>query len=436
MKNLISFAISILILIISINGFAQDIIPFTSEYWEIENADYEPKEMELITLYGKSCLHLPSKHKAYLKKDTPDNFRLEMDIAGVVMPGLGFRAIDKRNYEYIYLRIMSNSKEDAIQYFPVFNGSFSWQLYNYPNYEKSASFPVRYLFTNPWDPKKTISGQKNKFVKEIFQKSGIAIGDSLGVMDTDSVNWLAVDYDNLRVYNIKGTSDSLKVFNQLEWIHIKLEVAGNKAKFYVEDMNSPKMVINPLKLDSNSGFLLIRNYMVESYFANVTIDEIDVHDNSDSVERDDKDALSEYLSEWLISDKFDKNDQNIKAQIDSVKTSTKRWRPIKSESTGLINLSRYFEETKGSALLKTKIHSPIEKTVEMLFDYSEHLVISLNSEIIFSNSLQMGDNGGRVMDGDQKIKLNLKEGKNELIFLLTSDAYKENWGVIAKIAEI
>ena len=47
----------------------------------------------------------------------------------------------------------------------------------------------------------------------------------------------------------------------------------------------------------------------------------------------------------------------------------------------------------------------------------------------------MGDNGGRVMDGDHKIELNLNKGNNEIVFVLTSDAYKENWGMIAKLSE-
>lgn len=434
MKNLKSFIMSAFILIFSINGFAQKIIPFTSDYWEIENAENETEEIELTSLYGKECLHLPAKYTAFLKNDTFENFRLEMDVAGVVMPGLGFRAIDKRNYEYIYLRIMSNNKGDALQYFPVFNGSFSWQLYNYPDFEKPASFPVKYLFASLKDSGKTINGQNNEYVKEIFQKNGTTLGDSLGVMETDSVNWLVVDYNNLRIYNIKGNTDSLKVYNQLEWIHIKLEVAGNKATLYIEDMNSPKMVINPLKHNNKSGFLLLRNYMVESYFTNVTIEKIEILD--ESLEIEVKDAPDEYLSEWVISDRFKRNDQNIQEQIDSVKTSTKQWRSIKSEPGGLVNMSRYFEETKGSVLLKTNINSPADKEVDLLFDYSEHLVISLNSEIIFSNSLQMGDNGGRVINGDQKINIKLNKGDNEVLFVLTADAYKENWGMIAKIPEI
>ncbi len=432
MKNLKTLTLSTLILISSISVFAQNTIPFTPEYWEIENAENEPQEIKLTTLYGTDCLHLAARHFAFLKDSTLDNFRLEMDIAGIVMPGLGFRAIDKRNYEYIYLRIMSNNKGDALQYFPVFNGGFSWQLYNYPDFETSASFPVKYLFTSYVDSDKTFDEQNNEYVKEIFQKNGTALGDSLGVMKTDSANWMVVDYEKLRIYEIKGYPDSLAVYSQLEWIHIKLEVAGNQAKLYVEDMNSPKMVIHELKHTNVSGFLLLRNYMVESYFANVTIEEIDSQDNSF---KNKDETPAEYISEWVISDKFKRKDQDLEAQIDSVKTTTKNWRPVNSESSGLINMSRYFEETKGTVLMKTSINSPTEKNVEMQFDFSEHLVISLNSKVIFSNSLPMGDNSGRVIVGDQKINLSLKKGNNELVFVLSSDAYKENWGVIAKLSD-
>ena len=69
-----------------------------------------------------------------------------------------------------------------------------------------------------------------------------------------------------------------------------------------------------------------------------------------------------------------------------------------SEPDGLINMSKYFELTEGTAILRTTIESPVDQQVDFIFDYSEHLAISLNSEIIFSESLRMNDNGGRVMD--------------------------------------
>jgi hypothetical protein len=41
---------------------------------------------------------------------------------------------------------------------------------------------------------------------------------------------------------------------------------------------------------------------------------------------------------------------------------------------------------------------------------------------------------GRVMDGDEEIDLELKKGTNGLLFVLTSDECKQNWGMIARIS--
>jgi hypothetical protein len=145
---------------------------------------------------------------------------------------------------------------------------------------------------------------------------------------------------------------------------------------------------------------------------------------------------SEYLSEWALSGKFSRNDENLAEQIDSVKSHTDQWVPILSEPDGLINMSKYFELTEGTAILRTTIESPVDQQVDLIFDYSEHLAISLNSEIIFSESLRMNDNGGRVMDGDEGIDLELHKGTNELLFVLTADTYRQNWGMIAKIGSL
>ncbi len=68
----------------------------------------------------------------------------------------------------------------------------------------------------------------------------------------------------------------------------------------------------------------------------------------------------------------------------------------------------------------------------MNFDYANHLIIVLNSEIIFNKGLNP-ENEGRVFENDTEIELNLAKGKNDLIFVVTADEYKQNWGFIAKL---
>ena len=116
-------------------------LPLSSQYWKIINNDNnEEIDFQTVQFKGKEAIHLKRHQISLLKKGDYDNFVIEMDIAGASMPGIGFRAKDLWNYEYVYCRIFSSNKQDALQYIPIYNGAQSWQLYNYPTYESSAEF--------------------------------------------------------------------------------------------------------------------------------------------------------------------------------------------------------------------------------------------------------------------------------------------------------
>src|SRR4051812_15421032 len=59
------------------------------------------------TIYqDKACVKLDGKALAGIWNKTIalKNFRLELDIAGTVMPGIGFHAKDEQNYQFLYFR--------------------------------------------------------------------------------------------------------------------------------------------------------------------------------------------------------------------------------------------------------------------------------------------------------------------------------------------
>lgn len=89
---------------------------------------------------GKSCLKLDSREQAIIwQKDLElRNFRLEIDIAGAVMSGLGFRVKDEQNYHFLYFRPGYGGTREAIQYVPVYNGTLNWVFFNYPVYETAT----------------------------------------------------------------------------------------------------------------------------------------------------------------------------------------------------------------------------------------------------------------------------------------------------------
>jgi hypothetical protein len=80
---------------------------------------------------GKQCVKLDGHAVAAIwnKKADLKNFRLELDIAGTIMPGVGFHAGDEQNYQFLYFRPGYGGTIEAIQYIPIYNGALSWVFY-------------------------------------------------------------------------------------------------------------------------------------------------------------------------------------------------------------------------------------------------------------------------------------------------------------------
>lgn len=95
---------------------------------------------------GKPCVKLDGKTIAAIwnQKVSLKNFRLELDIAGVVMPGIGFRASDAQNYQFLYFRPGYGNTIEAVQYIPIYNGALSWVFYG--AYQASADIHAQEWF--------------------------------------------------------------------------------------------------------------------------------------------------------------------------------------------------------------------------------------------------------------------------------------------------
>lgn len=108
--------------------------------WTVYSENYEGVALKDTVYFGKTSMKLDGKKMAIAVKKGQrfKNFRIECDIAGRVMSGIGFRAKDQQNYHFLYFRPGYGGTPEAIQYVPVYNGSLSWVLYNYPTYEKTA----------------------------------------------------------------------------------------------------------------------------------------------------------------------------------------------------------------------------------------------------------------------------------------------------------
>jgi hypothetical protein len=125
---------------IALTVIAQPQAKISPNDWSIFSENYQSAILKDTTFQGKESLMLDGKKMAvaFRKGTRFKNLRVDCDIAGRVMSGIGFRAKDQQNYHFLYFRPGYGGTKEAIQYIPVYNGSLSWVLYNYPMYEKTA----------------------------------------------------------------------------------------------------------------------------------------------------------------------------------------------------------------------------------------------------------------------------------------------------------
>jgi hypothetical protein len=107
--------------------------------WKVLSEDNKLPELRDTVFLGKSCVKLDGTMKSAIWNQTVSfrNFRMDLDIAGAVMSGIGFHVSNDQNYQFIYFRPGYGGTEEAVQYIPVYNGALSWVMYG--RYQSDAA---------------------------------------------------------------------------------------------------------------------------------------------------------------------------------------------------------------------------------------------------------------------------------------------------------
>ena len=422
--------------------------PFTDVNWRIMDKEGKSQPMDTTIYDNKKALHLPVGHAAYLKNQEFKNFIIEFDVVGFVMPGLGFRLEDKDNYELIYLRANSSNKRDALQYIPIDNGNLPWQLYNYPKYEAEAEFASKKVTSFPLSFEEYLNaGIISDSLLLKLEEKNIVFSKEAQVQPIDEKTWGVGDIGKLMGLEFRKTASNWDVWNPYVWSHVKVVVYDDQAFVYVEDMSIPKLEVKNLKRKARIGGISLKNQFFDAFFTDVSITELEELEELQELQGIERNSskempLTNYLTKWEVSEMFAKDSLNFVSQIDSLFLNKAVFESIEADDDGLLNISRFYDDMTKTVALSCNLISKVDKTVKLNFDYADHLVMFLNSEILFDKGVNFTPPAGKGEEGrvfveDESVELNLKKGKNQLIFMLSGDnRQKFNWGFISKLETI
>lgn len=415
--------------------------PFTDTNWTVQNADGSVAEIKTLDYKGKQALQLEASQSAYLTGKKYRNFVMEFYCNGS-LPGFRFRVVDNKNYEYVYLRVPMSKKRDALQYLPIYNGSLPWQLYNYPKYEGKATFPREQIATLPLSfEDEMVTGKISEKLLNALEDVGISFSKESDINITNETMQYIFDTQNKNVVLFEKLDDAISFLDFRTWIRTKVEVLDHKMLVYIEDMETPTFVVDNLKRDAEEGGISLISNFDQVYFSDFSVTEIEANEASKN-SLNKKSLSPNYLTKWEVSEMFSKDSINFISQVDSLFENKGKFKSILADDDGLLNISRFYDDMTKTVALSCIIISDSDKTVGLNFDYADHLVILLNSQVLFDMGMnfqappEKGEEG-RVFVDDEYVELNLSKGSNNLIFVLSADnRQKYNWGCIAKLKNL
>jgi hypothetical protein len=208
-----------------------------------------------------------------------------------------------------------------------------------------------------------------------------------------------------------------------QWHHLKIEVKGEQADVFFDDMNKPLLHIKRLKGNFPAGYIGL-NSGPGVHFANFTYS-LD-HKTYPSTPEGSPDEKT--IANWELSQLLDNQLFADKTQLDKQFGKQLKWTSYPTESTGLINIARYAqaEEGKTTVVARLQISSDQAQIKGLAIGYSDEVMVFVNGKLQYMGSTAFRSRDYRYLGTIgyfDAVFLDLKKGDNEVWFVV-----KENFG--------
>jgi hypothetical protein len=256
---------------------------------------------------------------------------------------------------------------------------------------------------------------------------------------------------NWQLYNGPGFTGAVEIPKDA-WFHLRLEVAGAQARLYVEDMDSPALLMNDLKSGLQTGELALLVLTGATCFSN-----FEVRATPDAAWERQLPAMPQgALTTWDLSPSYDALKRDLERPLQPAESDGIKWETVEAEPPGLVAISRYRESPRlrvsfqgdfsrrlepqpGMKVVyaRTRIDSERDRVRKLNIGYSDDVSVFLNGRILYRGRSAQGfrDPGflGIVNPENDVVYLPLKRGRNELTLAVSE--LGGGWGFICRLGD-
>lgn len=255
----------------------------------------------------------------------------------------------------------------------------------------------------------------------------------------DAVQYAPV-FNGVPAWQLYGPGDGWGTasFDKDGWVPFRLEIEGRVLRIFA-GKTADLVLVTRLRRDEREGLLGV-SAVFGAYFSNFRY----TPRAAAAVDAREPDAAPGTITRWEISPAFEVSAN--RSRLEQLPGTVQSWKPISSEPTGLVNISRYHKSPNllpesGKQILmgtyaRVSIDSAQAQVKKLLFGYSDDVAVFLNGKPIFA-----GKSGFRSRDPlfqgmigyHDALFLDLRQGTNELV-LAVADAFG-GWGLMAKFED-
>jgi len=257
---------------------------------------------------------------------------------------------------------------------------------------------------------------------------------------------------NWQIYSGPGFIAAIDIPKN-EWFHLRLEVAGARARFYVKDMEKPALVVDDLKSGIQKGRVALAVLTGATYFSNFEFRET----APVAWERHYPSTPPGTLIKWSLSPSYDALARDLERALSPAERDAIQWQDVDAEPPGIVAINRYresphprvtfandfskrLEPQPGMKVVyaRTSMDSDRDVVKKLYLGYSDDVSVFVNGKILYRgrSAQNFRDPGflGIVNLENDVVYIPLKKGRNEL--MLAVSELGGGWGFICRVAEL